>query len=69
MTFADCAKMGKVPVNELWLCDTLPLAERLIAQAYIWTSPSPLDRMAPTKFSRPTSWPRSSPSRPSRPSR
>ena len=51
MTFADCNKMGKIPASELWLCDTLPPAERPIAQAYIWTSPSPLDRMAPTKFS------------------
>ena len=51
MTFADCGKMGKIPPSELFLCDTLPVAERPIAQAYIWTSPSPLDRMAPTKFS------------------
>ena len=29
----------------------MPPDRRPIAQAYIWTSPSPLDRMAPTKFS------------------
>jgi hypothetical protein len=51
MTFAECDKMGKVPASELFLCDSTPPARRPIAQAYIWTSPSPLDRMAPTKFS------------------
>jgi hypothetical protein len=51
MTFADCDKMGKIPASELFLCDTTPPAQRPIAQAYIWTSSSPLDRMAPTKFS------------------
>ena len=53
MTFADCNKMGKVPANELWLCITVPPAERPIAQAYIWTSTrdTPLDRMPSTKFS------------------
>ncbi len=51
MTFADCTTM-KVPVNELWLCDTTPPAQRPIAQAYIWTPLSPLGRInAPTKFS------------------
>jgi hypothetical protein len=50
MTFADCAKMH-VPVNELSLCTTVPPAERPIAQAYIWTSASPLDRFPPSKFS------------------
>jgi hypothetical protein len=51
MTFADCDKMGKVPASELFLCDTVPPAKRPIAQAYIWTSESPLDRMPATKFS------------------
>jgi hypothetical protein len=51
MTFADCAKMGTVPASELFLCDPTPPAQRPIAQAYIWTSISPLDRMASTKFS------------------
>ncbi len=52
MTFAECDKMGKVPANELWLCITVPPAERPIAQAYIWTSTrdTPLDRMPSTKF-------------------
>jgi hypothetical protein len=50
MTFADCTKMH-VPVNELWLCDTVPPAKRPIAQAYIWTAASPLDRLPPSKFS------------------
>jgi hypothetical protein len=50
MTFADCAKM-KLPPSELFLCTTVPPAKRPIAQAYIWTSESPLNRMPSTKFS------------------
>lgn len=50
MTFADCTTM-KVPADELFLCSTVPPAKRPIAQAYIWTSQSPLNRMAPSKFS------------------
>jgi hypothetical protein len=50
MTFADCHKMT-VPVNELSLCTTVPPSQRPIAQAYIWTSESPLDRFPPSKFS------------------
>jgi len=50
MTFAECTKM-KVPVNELSLCTTVPPDERPIAQAYIWTTESPLDRFPPSKFS------------------
>jgi hypothetical protein len=52
MTFAECNKMGKVPTSELWLCNTVPPAERPIAQAYIWTSTqhTPLDRMPSSKF-------------------
>ena len=55
MTFADCAKMH-IPVtppgnSELLLCTTVPPGKRPIAQAYIWTSPSPLDRFPPSKFS------------------
>jgi 4-amino-4-deoxy-L-arabinose transferase-like glycosyltransferase len=55
MTFADCAKMH-IPLtppdnSELSLCSTVPPAQRPIAQAYIWTSPSPLDRFPPSKFS------------------
>jgi Dolichyl-phosphate-mannose-protein mannosyltransferase len=49
MTFADCPKMN-VPVDELWLCTVVPPAQRPIAQAYIWTTPSPLDRYKPSKF-------------------
>jgi hypothetical protein len=50
MTFAECSKMH-VPVNELSLCTTVPPARRPIAQAYIWTPESPLDRFPPSKFS------------------
>jgi hypothetical protein len=50
MTFAECSKIHP-PADELWLCTTVPPAARPIAQAYIWTSPSPLDRMPPSKFS------------------
>jgi hypothetical protein len=50
MTFADCGQMA-VPANELSLCTTVPPSQRPIAQAYIWTPESPLDRFPPTKFS------------------
>jgi hypothetical protein len=50
MTFAECAKMS-VPADELALCTTVPPDKRPIAQAYIWTSQSPLDRFPPSKFS------------------
>jgi hypothetical protein len=50
MTFADCTKM-KVPPNELSLCTTVPPDKRPIAQDYIWTTESPLDRFPPSKFS------------------
>jgi hypothetical protein len=50
MTFAECSTIHP-PANELFLCTTVPPGKRPIAQAYIWTSPSPLDRMPPTKFS------------------
>jgi hypothetical protein len=50
MTFAECAKMS-VPVDELSLCTTVPPDKRPIAQAYIWTPQSPLDRFPPSKFS------------------
>ena len=50
MTFAECSKM-QVPVNELWLCtDPVPPNERPIAQSYIWTPATPLDRFPPNKF-------------------
>jgi hypothetical protein len=50
MTFADCAKMS-LPADDLALCTTVPPDKRPIAQAYIWTSQSPLDRFPPSKFS------------------
>jgi hypothetical protein len=50
MTFAECAKM-QLPADELGLCTTVPPAKRPIAQAYIWTSESPLDRFPSPKFS------------------
>lgn len=50
MTFAECSKMH-VPVDELSLCTTTPPEKRPIAQSYIWTNISPLDRFPPTKFS------------------
>jgi len=50
MTFADCTKM-KVPVNELSLCTTVPPDKRPIAQMYVWTPESPLNRFPGSKFS------------------
>jgi hypothetical protein len=50
MTFAECSKIHP-PADELFLCTTVPPDKRPIAQAYIWTSASPLDRMPPSKFS------------------
>jgi hypothetical protein len=50
MSFAECAKMN-VPADELSLCTTVPPDKRPIAQAYIWTPQSPLDRFPPSKFS------------------
>jgi hypothetical protein len=55
MTFAECAKMDiplTAPDNaELSLCTPVPPDKRPVAQAYIWTSPSPLDTFSPSKFS------------------
>jgi hypothetical protein len=50
MTFAECSKMT-LTTDELNLCTIVPPDQRPIAQAYIWTSESPLDRLAPSKFS------------------
>ncbi len=50
MTFAECSKMH-LPADELGLCTTVPPAKRPIAQAYIWTTQSPLDRFPSPKFS------------------
>jgi hypothetical protein len=46
MTFAECPKMH-VPADELWLCTTVPPAQRPINQDYIWTNQSPLNRFNP----------------------
>jgi hypothetical protein len=52
MTFADCSKMNLSSDPELLsLCTTVPPDQRPIAQAYIWTPASPLDRFPPGKFS------------------
>jgi hypothetical protein len=52
MTFADCSKMNLSSDPELLsLCTTVPPDQRPIAQAYIWTPASPLDRFPPDKFS------------------
>ena len=69
MTFADCAKM-KVPVNELSLCTTVPPASGRSRRP---TSGPRRRRLTASRrrSSRrcPTSWRRTSPSGPSRPSR
>jgi hypothetical protein len=52
MTFAECSKMNLSGDPELLsLCTTVPPDQRPIAQAYIWTPATPLDRFPPTKFS------------------
>jgi hypothetical protein len=50
MTFAECSRMT-LPTDLLALCTSVPPAQRPIAQAYIWTDASPLDRFPPPKFS------------------
>jgi hypothetical protein len=50
MTFADCSQMH-LPVDLLPLCTTVPPDQRPVAQAYIWTEASPLDRFPAPKFS------------------
>ena len=49
MTFANCATIHP-PADELWLCTTKPAGQRPIAQSYIWTPATPLDRYPPQKF-------------------
>jgi hypothetical protein len=49
MTFADCSRMS-LPTDLLSLCTTVPPAQRPVAQAYIWTEASPLDRFPAPKF-------------------
>jgi hypothetical protein len=50
MTFAECSRMS-LPADLRALCTAVPPAKRPIAQAYIWTSASPLDRLNEPKFS------------------
>jgi hypothetical protein len=49
MTFAECPKMH-VPADELWLCTVVPPDKRPIAQEYIWSSATPLDRYPAPEF-------------------
>jgi hypothetical protein len=49
MTFADCSQM-RLPVDLLPLCTTVPPDQRPVAQAYIWTEASPLNRFPAPKF-------------------
>jgi len=50
MTFADCSRMRLTP-ELLALCTTVPPDQRPIAQAYIWTAASPLNRFPAPLFS------------------
>jgi hypothetical protein len=50
MTFADCSRMS-LPADLLPLCTAVPPAQRPIAQAYIWTPPTPLNRYPGQIFS------------------
>ena len=50
MTFADCSRMS-LPTDLLPLCTSVPPDKRPIAQAYIWTPASPLDRYSEPMFS------------------
>ncbi len=50
MTFADCSRMS-LPADLLPLCTSVPPDQRPIAQAYIWTSASPLLRLPEPMFS------------------
>src|SRR6201996_4580046 len=50
MPFADCARMSP-PTDLLPLCTSVPPARRPIAQAYIWTPVSPLNRYSEPMFS------------------
>jgi hypothetical protein len=50
MTFADCSRMNP-PADLLPLCTSVPPDKRPIAQAYLWTSASPLLRLSAPMFS------------------
>jgi hypothetical protein len=52
MTFADCSRMSP-PADLRPLCTPVPPDQRPIAQAYIWTSASPLLRLPHPMFSPP----------------
>ena len=51
MAFADCSKMGNLPVDLLALCSTVPPSQRPISQDYIWDLTTPLNRFPAPKFS------------------
>lgn len=51
MAFAECSKMGKLPVDLLALCTTTPPSARPISQNYIWDLTTPLNRFPAPKFS------------------
>ena len=50
MTFADCSRMS-LPTDLLPLCTSVPPDKRPVAQAYIWTPASTLDRYSEPMFS------------------
>lgn len=50
MTFADCSRMS-LPTDLRPLCTSVPPDQRPLAQAYIWTSASPLLRLPHPMFS------------------
>ena len=50
MTFADCSRMS-LPADLRPLCTSVPPDKRPLAQAYIWTSASPLLRLPHPMFS------------------
>lgn len=51
MTFAECSKMGNLPVDLLSLCTAVPPSQRPLAQQYIWGATTPLNRFPSPKFS------------------
>jgi hypothetical protein len=51
MAFAECSKMGKLPVDLLALCTTTPPSQRPISQNYVWDLTTPLNRFPAPKFS------------------
>jgi hypothetical protein len=51
MAFAECSKMGNLPVDLLALCSSVPPSQRPISQDYIWDLTTPLNRFPAPKFS------------------